>query len=508
MEDKTMEKRKGKKKKFWIAGIALIAAVALVAGLVWSRSTSQYEEVAVQTRDMSSYLEFSGNVEASETREVRSSVSAKVLEVPVEEGDTVKKGDVIAVLDSSDVEYNIEIQQAALEAAQASDYYNVRDSQRTLDQYNEALASGLNTSADTAQDSLMSAQQQYQEAVDAYNKARTDLENGDTSAVVTARQTMDSQAAAYTSAEQQHDNHMITDEALNTYWVSYSNAKESYELAVAEAQKAVDDAYDAVTEAEEALAQAERNYEATALTTEQTQENYEESLEKVQALANQESTQLQIDQLRDSLDDYTIYAPIDGVVTQLNIHEGDLLASAASTQGVAQIADLDTMKVAVKINEQDAVSVKEGDAVSVYVDALGTSYDGTITKISRTGTIENDTVYVTAEVQFEADDQVRSGYSAEITLIKEEAKDAICLPVSAISYRTDNTAYVNVRAENGKLQEQTVSLGISDGEYVQITDGLSAGDTVYLVQQTGTLVEQRMQEQQQAMENMQEEAGS
>ena len=53
------------------------------------------------------------------------------------------------------------------------------------------------------------------------------------------------------------------------------------------------------------------------------------------------------------------------------------------------------------------------------------------------------------------------------------------LPTEAIAYHEDNTAYVYIRDENGNLTEQTVSLGETDGTWVQITEGLEAGDTVF-----------------------------
>ena len=507
MEENYLEKKKGKKKWLLVAVLA-VAAAALVFVTVRRGGAAQYEEVTAQTRDMSSYLEFSGNVEPSESRSVYASVSARVQEVPVEEGQEVKKGDVIAVLDSSDVEYNIQIQEAALEAAQTSDYYNIKDSERARDQYSAGIESGLNSAAEQTQDALLSAQRQYQDAVDAYNKAKADFEKGDTSEVVSAQQNMDAQAAAYTSAEDQHDKKLITDEALNTYWVAYANAKESYELAVANARKALDDAYDSMTSAEEALAQAERSYQAGGLTAEQTQENNDATVEKAQALANQESTKLQIEQLKSSLDDYTVTAPIDGVITSLNVHEGDLVSlGTGSAQSLAQVDNLSTMKVKVKINEQDVVNVREGDAVTVYVDALERTYDGKIAKLSRTGTIDNDTVYVTAEVEFAADEAVRSGFSAEVTFAREQAPDAVALPVQAVSYNADNTAYVNVRGDDGKPVQRAVSLGISDGEYVQITEGLSDGDVVLIVKPKLTGMQARQQEQMEQMQQMQEEAG-
>lgn len=75
------------------------------------KNGAAYEEVSVEARDITTYLEFSGNIEASNISKVYPDTSAKVLEVLVEEGDEVKKGDVIALLDSGDTEYNISLKE-------------------------------------------------------------------------------------------------------------------------------------------------------------------------------------------------------------------------------------------------------------------------------------------------------------------------------------------------------------------------------------------------------------
>ncbi len=52
------------------------------------------------------------------------------------------------------------------------------------------------------------------------------------------------------------------------------------------------------------------------------------------------------------------------------------------------------------------------------------------------------------------------------------------LPAKSILYDVDNTAYIYVKDEKGRAQKRKVTLGISDGTYTQITEGLSLGETV------------------------------
>lgn len=464
-----------RKKLIGLIVVILVVALAVVFSVSAGGSSSRYLETTVENRDIVSYLEFSGNIEASDVSTVYASVTAQVTEVAVEEGDYVEAGDVIAVLDSGDVEYNIALQEANLELAQLTDSYNIRDSQTSLDNLNSQLENGLNSTLNTAQETLLSAQESYQTAVETYIRAKEELENGTNQSVVSARQSVSSAQASYDSALNQNENHLITDEALATYAVTLSNAQESLRLAEETAEKEVQDYYDDMVSAQEALADAERDYEAAELSMDQNVQTSEESLERTQALASQEATQLEIDHLKESLEDYTITAPISGYITDLSLEEGEYTTSAAA---VAEVTSFDTMQAEVRISEYDVAQVQEGDTVQIHVDALNKDYEGTISRISRTATVENEVSYLDAVVEFEADDEVRDGLSAEIRLIRQQELGVPALPSEAVAYHDDNTAYVYIRNESGEVVEQPVSLGATDGTWVQITEGLEEGQTV------------------------------
>ena len=403
--------------------IVLAVSFAVSAG---GNGGGRYLETTVENRDIVSYLEFSGNIEASEVSTVYAAVAAQVTELNVEEGDYVKEGDVIAVLDSGEVEYNIALQEANLELAQLTDSYNIKDSRTSLDNLNSQLEEGLNSTLNTAQEALLNAQESYQTAVETYNRAKEELENGTNQSVVSARQSVASAQASYDSAAEQNENHLITDEALATYAVTLSNAQESLRLAEETAQKEVQDYYEDMNAAQEALADAERDYEAA----------------------------------------------------ELSLKEGEYTASASAA---AVVTSFDTMQAEVRISEYDVAQVKEGDAVQIHVDALGKDYEGVISRISRTATVENEVSYLDAIVEFEADEEVRDGLSAEIRLIREQELGVPALPSEAVAYHEDNSAYVYIRNEAGEVTEQPVSLGATDGTWVQITEGLEAGQTVLYV---------------------------
>lgn len=489
------------KKKIVICVVILIV-VALFVTCGKKSSKTVYTEVTAQTRDITTYLEFSGNVEAKEVRNVYAETSAKVLEVMVEEGDRVKAGDVIAILDSEDVAYNIEMKEKALELTKLTNAYNEKDTLTSLDNLTEQLENGLNSSVNSAQSALFTAQDQYYNAVETYNTAKAEYDAETTSSIVSAKQQLDSAKASLAVSEYNVPS-MASDEdeyySLLSARQAVSQAEENLKNAKKKAKEAVDDYYDAMVDAQEALQDAEKNYETAMFSIEQNVSQAEDSVEKVQALNSTETSEMEIAHLRESLGDYVIYATMDGYITSLSLKENEYTSKAMA---VCEITDLDVMQVDVSIDEYDIAQVKEGDPVQIYINAMDTYYEGTVAQIAKTATVKNTVSYVSATVEFDANDEIRSGLSAEIKLIKADEKGVVSLPVNAVSYEIDNTAYVLLKGADGKEEKRTVVLGVSDAAYVQITDGLEAGDVVYVTPNINDMYQMMMEQRSEMLGGM------
>ena len=465
--------------------ICLLVLLGIGWGVGRGKNSTAYEEVTAESRDITSYLEFSGHVEAVNTANVYAEATAKIAEVLVEEGDQVKKGDVIAVLDSGDVEYNILLKELTLAQTKKSNSYNVKDSQKNLDHLTEQIGAGLHSTLNSAEKALLSAQQSYLDAAEHYNKTKADYEAGKTDSIVSARQTLVSQQVSYEAAANKHNEGKMSDDDFASYEVSMSNAQENYEKAREKAKEGVADAFEAMENAREAFENASRDYETAELSVEQNVESYEAALEKTKELSTVETSEAELEHLKDSLQDYTICAPIDGYITKLQMKTGDYTSNAMT---VAEVTNFDLMQVAIKIDEYDSSSVREGDPVEIYMDAQKLTYTGKIARISKVATVQNGVSYLEAIVEFDADDQVYSGFSAEVKLVKAAAQSVCALPVEDISYDEYNQAYVLKKGEGKEPVKQPVSLGVSDGVWVQITEGLKSGEVI-LVTPSFTLEE-------------------
>jgi multidrug efflux pump subunit AcrA (membrane-fusion protein) len=148
------------------------------------------------------------------------------------------------------------------------------------------------------------------------------------------------------------------------------------------------------------------------------------------------------------------------------------------------------MKIAVKIGEYDILGVDEGDSVIVSIDALDATYDGTIKKIARDATVQGGVSYFEAEVEIEADEVVRSGMSAEVKLIIEDVKQVVSVPSAAVVADSNGEYFVYVKdpadPKNTTPVQIPVTIGVTDGSYTQITQGLSEGDDI-LVPKTDSM---------------------
>ncbi len=541
--------------------VFLVIVVVLVVFVATRtrNSSSNLAEETVERRDIVTYNSFVGNVETASDRSIIPQVSAEALEVPVEKGDTVKEGDVLAKLDSSDVEYNIALQEANLELTNTTNQYNVKDAQEAYDDADEALSEGLNSTVVTAKAQMDTAKDSYDSAVSAYDQAAAHMDDGTydgiasyfaartetENALISAQQALSDGYAAVDDAEEALEQaeealadwdaiHSLEDTsqaatgttagldtttqdaatrqelqeavtmaeqnlstveaqipslqtAVNSADTAYYNAQVQFE---SKKQSSLETLQQQIDTAKTAYDDACESYDAAVLAAEQQLGTYESGVEKAEAATDTTSSELEIQNLRDSLDDYTITAPCDGVITALDLSEGDMTTAGME---FATISNLNTLTVDIKVDEYSVVNTHAGSDVIIYIDSIDSSYDGTLTWIADTATIENGVSYYEAKVSFTTDDQVKSGMSVEVRLINADERDVLSVSADAVNYREDNTAYVLLEDEDGRETERDVTLGASDGYYIQILDGLSEGDTV-LIDESGSFMQERMSE--------------
>lgn len=504
-----------------ITPVFLVIVIAVVVVFRTQKTTDTYTEETVQVRNVATYLTFSGNVEAVSDATIKPKVSKTVTAVNVSIGDEVKKGDVIATLDDSEIQRSIKKQEASLSNTELNNFYSIRDSQKKYDNYKADLENGQNSQIMSAANSVENARTSYEQAKETYERNKMELENNMDSSVISSNQKVASAKQALDDAN--HD-YADNEAKIRGYDKGVANAESIYgedsseaanaqkELESAEEkndslQKAIDNAqtnydnavndllmsyytsnvnlnsdYENMQQKYTAYQQAQASYEIAVKSASETLQDYADSLEKTQATSNTTTATVELEALYDQLEDYKITAPIDGVITVLNINVGD---SASTSDTAAEVTNYDKMKVQIKIDEDNISALDNGTEVTVSVDALNKTYKGTIENMSKKATVSNNVSYFTADVTFDADDDIRSGLSAEVKYLLNGVENVVSVSMSALNYNTDNTAYVLVGGNASNAQQRNVTLGISNGTYVEIKDGLAEGETV-LVKQSKT----------------------
>ena len=175
-------------------------------------------------------------------------------------------------------------------------------------------------------------------------------------------------------------------------------------------------------------------------------------------------------------DGETVQADMAGEVTGLYIEEGSVVSAGETT---AQIIDMSSLEVELKVDEYDVAAVTPGVPVQISVLATGGQFTGSVTALDKNGTASGDLSYYTAAVALESGEGVYPGMQISAKILREKAENAVLLRQDAIQFDEYNKPYVYMRGADGKEVVQVgVSVGASDGIYCEITDGLKTGDTV------------------------------
>ncbi|MPM18841.1 Multidrug resistance protein MdtA [bioreactor metagenome] len=198
-----------------------------------------------------------------------------------------------------------------------------------------------------------------------------------------------------------------------------------------------------------------------------------------------ENAQLELQDMIDKLDDYTITAPISGTVMSKSYKAGDTLDGNKSTLCV--IADMSALTFEMSIDELDIKELYVGQKVIVTADAVeGKEYEGQITAISIVGTTSSSVTTYPVTVVINDYDGLLPGMNVTADIVSAEVEDALMVPVAAVTrgslVRVEKSSVdeADIVKEDGDYAYVKVTTGISTDDYIEIKEGLTEGQTVYI----------------------------
>jgi len=214
----------------------------------------------------------------------------------------------------------------------------------------------------------------------------------------------------------------------------------------------------------------------------------------------------------DNLARTTIYSPMRGTISKLDVELGERVVGTQQMAGteILRVANLSNMEVEVDVNENDIVKVSVGDSTIVEVDAyLKREFNGVVTQISNsaiTGLTADQVTNFKVKVRILEDSYkdlregkpenyspFRPGMTATVDIITRKKNNIIGVPISAIVIKSDtsstpSTAKTPVISdekfeavfvkEGNKAKLRVITTGIQDNQNIEILSGLKVGETV------------------------------
>lgn len=184
--------------------------------------------------------------------------------------------------------------------------------------------------------------------------------------------------------------------------------------------------------------------------------------------------EIQVEKIQAQINKMHIKAPISGVVTNKFIEKGSFIAPNTP---VVDITHIQQLKMVVKLAENEAVQVHKGQAVAVKANVYPEkTHQGRINNIAVKAD-PSKRYDVEIDIQNQAKDLIRAGMQGTASFKFDKTTSALMIPRKAIIGSLQNAkVYVATAQQKAKLVE--VQTGITQGNMVQITEGLKANDRV------------------------------
>ncbi|MDO4553196.1 MAG: efflux RND transporter periplasmic adaptor subunit [Bacillota bacterium] len=192
-----------------------------------------------------------------------------------------------------------------------------------------------------------------------------------------------------------------------------------------------------------------------------------------QASLSMEQARSGLSAASDALGYYTVTAPISGYITSVNVSAGSLAGQSAAA---VTMADTSRLQMSVSVAEYLVGNLQTGDPVDIYISTLSEEpFQGTISALAPAPATGSLTYPATISVD-NPDGSIMAGMFAEVRFISESRENVLCIPSDAV-FMKSGLSMVAV-LEDGLPVLKEVTTGIDDGEMVEITGGLSPGETI------------------------------
>ena len=512
-----MKKKKHGKKK-WIAIIVIAAVVvALIAGAAANSrrkkktdTSSAIKSVKVTTGTIKNTITASGTLSEADSTDVKIPSGLTIKKVLVEEGDEVKKGDALAKVDQTSVKEQIYSVRSSISSInstlksikkKSSSKYNSqrqmlnaqkKDLNKALTQLKKIEKSGKITS--TVSGTVQSVNVADSDSSSTTTQSSTDQSSSITSALsgITGMSTKQTR----TTAVQLSEKVPVTASSDGTIASSDGSTSESSDT---EKSTSSDNKKNDSSTNKNSSSQISQE-ELEKMIQEQKKRNTSSSYSSGSSSSKSSSSDSSASQNSAALEQYMNQqsSALSGATSGSTDTSSSTVSDVTYTSAFT-VATGDEMDIDLSVDELDILNVEEGQSVTVTLDALeDQEFTGEITKVSHIGSNSGGSTKYTVTCQIDKSDDMLVGMNATAVIDVDSADNVLTIPLSAVQ-EENGTSYVYTTNDNGTLGgKTTVTTGLSDDTNVEITNGLSEGQTVYYKDLSG----QELTSSQNDMQNM------
>ncbi|MFM6246028.1 MAG: efflux RND transporter periplasmic adaptor subunit [Dolichospermum sp.] len=464
----------GKKIKYpwrWVSG--LIVSGVLMTGTIATIKTIQKENkppditkltVPVAAKDITVRITASGKIQPIQSVNISPKSSGLLADLNVEQGDKIKKGEIIARMDNSEIKMRIIQYKANLAQAKA--------------QLAESLA-GTRTE-EIAQAKARVAQAQAQLAIIREGNRLQEIQQAQAQ-VESAKAALELTKSRLKRYQDLAKNGAISEDSLEQYISENRKAKANLEetqkrlslLKIGNRNQDIQKQQAIVNQEREALKKLENG-------------NRPEEIARLKALVASAEAQLKQQQVQ--LEDTIIRAPFSGIITQRYATVGAFVSPAVSASSNASatstsiVALAKGLEVLVNVPEVDIPQIKQGQKVEITVDAYPDEiFDGKVRLIAPEAVVEQNVTSFQVRVTInKGAEKLRSGMNvSEVTFIGKNIQNALLIPQELIVTRQGKTGVWLLGAKN-QPEFSLVKIGANIDQEVQVLDGLKAGDRIFV----------------------------
>lgn len=461
--------------------IIIIVVIIAAIGVTISHSRKAKKPAPPRTviakkGDLQTFVTETGIIMPVDKIDVKSKVAGRLIEVAIHEGDIVKKGQLVAKVDRTLIDPQLERSRAQVAQSQARYQQAIETFRLQERQTNMAIASAeanLKTSKfHLAAVKAGSRPQEIAQQREQVNRAKIVLED--------AQRTLNRKKALLAKGFVSQADTDSAQTSVDTAESSLMTAKHQLDLMLAGPRK--EDINEAQAQVETARLQL-ATAKANAL------QNQVRKSDIDQAVAGVSQSQNDLQQLNVNVADTTIYAPADGIILKTYKEVNEIVQSATTGFSDSQsiIATIgQRLEVRVGINEVDIPRVRIGAPVEVTIDSIpGVSLKGKVKSIApaSTGAFDASSGQNTIprfQVKVEMDQtdiRLRPGMSANIKIQGDSSKNAVIIPIEGLPF-TGLEGDVTVLTSSGKKETKHISIGIRSNIEAEVKSGLQEGDKV------------------------------